>query len=113
MNANPQFFGTTTSESDLIRYATSLVPSLKSRTAEVDQLGRLPQATIDELSDGGLFALTTPRRYGGQQTSVRTFLEVVSELGRGDASTASHETPTARPGPRSCSLPGRNALAST
>ncbi|GJH01107.1 acyl-CoA dehydrogenase family protein [Paraburkholderia terrae] len=88
MNANPQFFGTTTSESDLIRYATSLVPSLKSRTAEVDQLGRLPQATIDELSDGGLFALTTPRRYGGQQTSVRTFLEVVSELGRGDASTA-------------------------
>ncbi len=32
---------------------------------------------------------------------------------RGAASTASHATPTARPGPRSCSLPGRNALAST
>ncbi|HZZ02652.1 acyl-CoA dehydrogenase family protein [Paraburkholderia sp.] len=88
MNANPQFLGTITSEADLIRYATSLVPTLKGRAKEVDELGRLPQQTIAELIEGGMFALTTPRRYGGHQTSVRTFLEVVSELGRGDASTA-------------------------
>ena len=88
MNANPQFLGTPNTDAELISRAASLVPALKSRAAETDRLGRLPQQTFDELTAGGLFALTTPRRYGGHQTSVRTFLEVVSELGRGDASAA-------------------------
>jgi 3-hydroxy-9,10-secoandrosta-1,3,5(10)-triene-9,17-dione monooxygenase len=88
LNANPKFFGADTSDADLVSHAASLVPTLKSRAAEVDQLGRLPQETIDDLNAGGLFSLTTPRLYGGRQSSVRTFLEVVSELGRGDASTA-------------------------
>ena len=88
MNANPQFLGTPNTDAELISRAASLVPALKSRAAETDRLGRLPQQTFDDLTAGGLFALTTPRRYGGHQTSVRTFLEVVSELGRGDASAA-------------------------
>ncbi|MGF6637924.1 3-hydroxy-9,10-secoandrosta-1,3,5(10)-triene-9,17-dione monooxygenase [Paraburkholderia sp. MM5496-R1] len=88
MNANPEFFEAGKSEADLRARAASLVPALKGRAAEVDQLGRLPQQTIDELEAGGLLGLTTPRKYGGQQVSVRTVLEVVSELGRGDASTA-------------------------
>lgn len=75
-------------EADLIAAAEALIPALKSRNATVDQTGRLPKETIDDLEAAGLFSLTTPHRYGGKQTSVRTFLEVVSTLGRGDASTA-------------------------
>lgn len=76
------------SEAELVAAATALVPTLKQRATAVDQLSRLPQETIDDLNAAGLLELTTPHRYGGKQASVRTFLEVVAELGRGDASTA-------------------------
>ncbi|MFJ2690173.1 acyl-CoA dehydrogenase family protein [Pseudomonas sp. NPDC087336] len=69
-------------------YARSLVPALKARSEETARLGRLPDATVADLDAGGLFGMTTPRRYGGGQVSVRTFLDVVTELGRGDASVA-------------------------
>ncbi len=88
MNANLQFIDNDTREAALRASASALVSTLKSRTAEVDQLGRLPQQSVDELAAHGLFSMTTPRKYGGQQVSVRTFLDVVAELGRGDASAA-------------------------
>lgn len=72
----------------LLDYARTLVPRLKARSKDTAQLGRLPEDTLADLEAGGLLTLTTPRRYGGSQVSVRTFLEVVSELGRGDASVA-------------------------
>ena len=69
-------------------YAHSLLPKLKERSKETANLGRLPAETINDLEAGGLMNMTTPRMYGGGQVSVRTFLDVVSELGRGDASVA-------------------------
>src|SRR5438045_8617579 len=54
----------------------------------MDQLGYLPEASVQELQDAGLFQLTIPRIYGGHQVDVRTFLDVIAEIGRGDASTA-------------------------
>ncbi|WP_322069649.1 acyl-CoA dehydrogenase family protein [Paraburkholderia bannensis] len=88
MNAPHDLSAPLNTEAALVRAASELVPVLKQRAATVDQMGRLPQETIDDLNAAGLLELTTPRRYGGKQASVRTFLEVVSELGRGDASTA-------------------------
>ncbi len=75
-----------TAESIIAR-ASALVPALRARVKETDALVRLPDATVDEMSAAGLFDLMTPRRYGGLQTSVHTFMEAVAELGRGDAST--------------------------
>ncbi|WP_321926444.1 acyl-CoA dehydrogenase family protein [Burkholderia sp. BCC1998] len=75
-------------DEELVAAAAAIVPALKQRTSTVDKLARLPQETIDDLDAAGLFGLTTPQRYGGKQTSLRTFLEVVAELGRGDASAA-------------------------
>lgn len=72
----------------LVAYARSLVPALKARGKETASLGRLPEQTLADLDASDLLGLTTPRRYGGHQTSVRTFLDVVAELGRGDASVA-------------------------
>ncbi|HBN8626751.1 acyl-CoA dehydrogenase [Pseudomonas aeruginosa] len=69
-------------------YAASLVPTLKARAAETARLGRLPDETIADLEAGGLLSMTTPRKYGGEPVSTRTYLEVVAELGRGDASVA-------------------------
>src|SRR5260370_33160971 len=76
------------SHDDLVERARLLVPHLRQRVKEMDQLGYLPEATVQELQDAGLFQLTTPRIYGGHQVDVRTFLDVIAEIGRGDASTA-------------------------
>src|SRR6266700_1106636 len=73
---------------ELLEYARSLVPHLRQRVQEMDQRRQLPEATVKELLDAGLFQLTIPRLYGGHQISMRTFMDVVAEIGRGDASTA-------------------------
>jgi 3-hydroxy-9,10-secoandrosta-1,3,5(10)-triene-9,17-dione monooxygenase len=77
-----------TADSDLIKAATSLIPVLRSRSAETDRLARLPDATIADLEKARLFDLLVPWVYGGLQTSFRTLMNVVVELGRGDGSTA-------------------------
>ncbi|MHC8366493.1 acyl-CoA dehydrogenase family protein [Pseudomonas sp. ZT5P21] len=69
-------------------YARSLIPTLKARAQETAALGRLPAETIADLEAGGLLSMTTPRQFGGEAVSVRTFLNVVAELGRADASVA-------------------------
>ena len=76
------------SADDLRAYAASLIPTLKARARETAALGRLPAETIADLEAGGLLSMTTPRKYGGPSVSVRTFLEVVAELGKADASVA-------------------------
>ena len=72
----------------IIDRASALVPALRARTGETDTLVRLPDATVAEMDRARLFDIMTPRRYGGLQTSVRTYKEAVAELGRGDTSTA-------------------------
>lgn len=73
---------------DPLAHARSLVQILKERSKETAALGRLPEQTLADLDAGGLLSMTTPRRYGGGQVSIRTFLDVVAELGRADASVA-------------------------
>src|SRR6266699_1339444 len=73
---------------DLVARARQLAPQMRQRQKEMDQLGYLPEATIKDLQDAELFQLTTPRIYGGHQVDVRTYMDVITEIGRGDASTA-------------------------
>jgi len=75
------------SRDELVERARQLVPNLRKRQKEMDQLACLPDATVQDLIDAELFLLTTPRIYGGLQVDVRTYMDVVAELGRGDTST--------------------------
>jgi 3-hydroxy-9,10-secoandrosta-1,3,5(10)-triene-9,17-dione monooxygenase len=81
-------FQSQASHDDLVERARQLVPHLRQRVKEMDQLGYLPEATVQELQDAGLFQLTIPRIYGGYQVDMRTYMDVVAEIGRGDTSTA-------------------------
>ena len=81
-------FQSQASHDDLVERARQLAPRLRQRMKEMDQLGRLPEATVQELQEAGLFRLTTPRIYGGRQVDMRTYMDVVAEIGRGDTSTA-------------------------
>ncbi|MEN0106475.1 MAG: acyl-CoA dehydrogenase family protein [Pseudomonas sp.] len=89
MTAQQDFSNNAAAHAKQLRaYAASLVPTLKARAEETARLGRLPAETIADLEAGGLLSMTTPRKYGGNPVSTRTYLEVVAELGRGDASVA-------------------------
>lgn len=76
------------SHDDLVERARQLVPHLRQRVQEMDRLGYLPEKTVQELQEAGFFQLTIPRIYGGYQIDMRTYMDVVAELGRGDTSTA-------------------------
>lgn len=79
-----------TSEADnqLIAAATALIPVLRSRSAETARLGKLPEATIADLQDARIFDMVRPRMYGGLQSSMRTTMDVIVALARGDGSAA-------------------------
>jgi 3-hydroxy-9,10-secoandrosta-1,3,5(10)-triene-9,17-dione monooxygenase len=77
-----------TTEINLVGAARSLIPALRSRSSETDALARLPDSTIADLEKTQLFGMLVPKRYGGLQCSLRTFMDVVVELGQGDGSAA-------------------------
>jgi alkylation response protein AidB-like acyl-CoA dehydrogenase len=72
----------------LIARATSLRPLLERNAERTDAERRLPSEVVQALRETGLCALMVPKRFGGYQTSVRAYVDVMSELGCGCGSTA-------------------------
>ena len=73
---------------ELLKRAESLRPLLERNAAATDALRRLPDEIVTAVREAGLCRLMVPRRFGGYQTRIRTYLEVIAELGRGCGSTA-------------------------
>ena len=73
---------------NIVEVARSLVPFLREQQAESDRLGRTPDDTAAKLQAAGIYSLTTPRVYGGLQTNLTTWMEVITEIGRGDGGVA-------------------------
>src|SRR5216684_6116311 len=80
--------GASLAEPDVVANAAALRLTLRERTTETDRLARLPESTVADLEKARLFEITTPRRYGGLQLDVCTFMDAMVELGRGDASVS-------------------------
>ncbi len=72
----------------LLDAARQIRPVLERNAEEADSLRRLPDENVQALKDAGLCRLMVPARFGGFQTSIRTYIEVMAELGRGCGSTA-------------------------
>ena len=72
----------------LIARAREIRPLLEKHASQTDSLRRLPDEVERALRDSGLSRLMVPKRHGGYQTSVRTYIEVMAEVGRGCGSTA-------------------------
>ena len=63
------------------------MPKLRTRAAEAETLRRLPDESIQDMRDAGLFRLMLPLRVGGYQASLHQFIDVVAEVARGCGST--------------------------
>lgn len=79
---------TTTTAEELIARARSLTPKLKERAARAEADAKVPDTTIEELTDAGLVRIGTPVRFGGTDVEWETVPRAAIELARGCASTA-------------------------
>lgn len=77
-----------TSREKLLEAARELRPMLQAQAEEADTNRRLPASTEKALRESGLFKLTIPRRYGGHQVNMRTYMEVSAEIAKGCSSAA-------------------------
>ena len=68
--------------------AGELIPFLREQTTPIDAAARLPDNVVDEFESRGLFRLSYPHVYGGQQIGFTEFMDTIVNLGRGNMSAA-------------------------
>jgi 3-hydroxy-9,10-secoandrosta-1,3,5(10)-triene-9,17-dione monooxygenase len=73
---------------ELLARAARIRPVLQQNAEETDRLRHLPAANVQALKENGLCRLMMPKRLGGYETDIRTYIEVIAEIGRGCGSTA-------------------------
>ena len=71
-----------------IQKARDMIPVLRARAPEAEHVRRVPDQTIQDLRDAGLWRILRPVRYGGIVTDFGVMVDVAIELGRGCASTS-------------------------
>jgi alkylation response protein AidB-like acyl-CoA dehydrogenase len=64
------------------------MPMLQEQAAAAEQARRVSDASFDALSKAGVFLMTAPKKYGGDEADFQTQSEVLAELARGCASTS-------------------------
>src|SRR5207248_10946605 len=57
-----------------------LLPAIRERTARAEQLRRLPDETLADFQEAGLFRAMQPKRYGGFELDPGTFYQGVIEV---------------------------------
>ena len=70
-----------------LEVAKELAPKIRSLAAEIDADRELPRPLFEALADGGLFHLAVPKSLGGTEIDLPTYIQVIEELGKADAST--------------------------
>jgi 3-hydroxy-9,10-secoandrosta-1,3,5(10)-triene-9,17-dione monooxygenase len=80
--------GQTKLRSELVAKAASLVPLLRSNAPKAEEMRRLPDDSISAMEAAGMFRVCAPKQFGGYEGDVRTYTDVVAEIGRGCGSSA-------------------------
>src|SRR5215471_2145801 len=70
---------------DVVR---KLVPQIHAGATEIEATRELPRPLFEALADAGLFHLALPRTLGCPELDLPTYIQVIEELGKADASTA-------------------------
>ncbi len=67
--------------------ARKLLSLIRSCADETEAERELPRPLFDALADAGLFHLALPRALGGSELDLPTYVQVIEEIGKADAST--------------------------
>jgi 3-hydroxy-9,10-secoandrosta-1,3,5(10)-triene-9,17-dione monooxygenase len=73
---------------ELLHRAAALVPMLRERAAQTEELRHIPQETVDEFHASGILKASQPARFGGYEIDYPIVLDIAAELGRGCGSSS-------------------------
>ena len=79
---------TAPSYDEMVARARALVPALRERARHAEALRRVPDETVADLHDTGLWAAFRPARYGGGEIPARGYVELGAILASGCGSTS-------------------------
>lgn len=68
---------------EMVARATALIPTLRMRQAQTEEAGRLLEETNRDFLDAGFYRVVQPRRFGGYEFSLQTYVRVMMEIARG------------------------------
>jgi 3-hydroxy-9,10-secoandrosta-1,3,5(10)-triene-9,17-dione monooxygenase len=68
---------------EMIRRATAMRQTLRERQEETERAGRILEVTNDEFIKAGFYRVVQPRRFGGYEFDLLTYVKVMSEVSRG------------------------------
>ena len=72
----------------VLESARKLAPLVREHAAETDAARELPKPVFHALADAGFYLMCVPRAVGGLEIDFPTYIQVLEELGKADASTA-------------------------
>ncbi len=67
--------------------ARKLTPMIRTYADDAEEARALPKPLFDALADAGLFLLAFPSSMGGSELDLPTYIQVIEEIGKADAST--------------------------
>lgn len=67
--------------------ARKLGPLIRASAPETEAQRELPRPLFEAMADAGLFQLGLPRALGGAELDLPSYIQVIEEIGKGDAST--------------------------
>jgi 3-hydroxy-9,10-secoandrosta-1,3,5(10)-triene-9,17-dione monooxygenase len=73
---------------ELLERARALRPLVEEQAAETERLTRISEDLHRRFEEAGFYRMLMPRRYGGLETDLPTYVKVWMEIARGDASAA-------------------------
>jgi 3-hydroxy-9,10-secoandrosta-1,3,5(10)-triene-9,17-dione monooxygenase len=76
------------SKGELVRRASHLIPLLREKALWMDEHRCMHEDALSALAEAGFLKMRVPVRYGGFGSDMRTIIDVISEIGRGDGSTS-------------------------
>jgi len=77
-----------TENRSLLDAARELGPKIRAAADEIETERELPRALFEALADAGFYHMAVPRSVGGLEVDLPSYIQVVEELGKADASTA-------------------------
>ena len=75
------------SPDELVARARALAPRLRELQERTEAERRVPQESFEALIDAGLYRVLMPKRYGGFEHGLDTYVDVAFEIARGCGST--------------------------
>lgn len=67
-------------ETELLDRIRALHPLIRSHAASAERQRRVTREVVEALGDAGILRMNVPRHYGGYQSSLRTQVDVLSEI---------------------------------